>query len=72
MLCAVFVRDQLGQRLEDLKEGSFRTLGGYLAATARIRQMEHEVPLAVRLGVHTGIWRVFLPESQCAQHYTHR
>eukprot|EP00913_Durusdinium_trenchii_P012044 g11316.t1 len=47
MLCAVFVRDQLGQRLEDLKEGSFRTLGGYLAATARIRQMEHEVPLAV-------------------------
>lgn len=35
------------QRLEDLKEGSFRTLGGYLAATARIRQMEHEVPLAV-------------------------
>ena len=35
------------QRLEDLAERPFQTLPGYLVATAMIRRMEHEVPVAV-------------------------
>eukprot|EP00438_Fugacium_kawagutii_P009457 Skav202068 [mRNA] locus=scaffold1138:680924:695185:- [translate_table: standard] len=35
------------QRLEELSDRCFRTVAGYLAATAIIRRMDHEVPLAV-------------------------